>query len=100
MATQGSVVAIDIAAFSAQLLDNREGSPRARIIVQAITDLMPGTAANVYLLARLDEGQVGAPQATSGWVAVHHSSIAAVHGSVRIIDSTPMPLVPAADQLV
>ncbi len=100
MATQGSVVAIDIAAFSAQLLDNREVSPRARIIVQAITDLLPGTAANVYLLATLDEGQVWAPQATAGEVAVHDSSIPAEHGTLGMIASKARPFVLAAEKLV
>jgi hypothetical protein len=44
MVTQGSVLAIDLAAFSAQLLENREVSPRARIIAQAVMDLFPAGA--------------------------------------------------------
>ena len=100
MATQGSVVAIDIAAFSAQLLDNREVSPRARIIAQAVTDLLPGTATNVYLLATLGEGQVWAPQATAGEVAVHDPSIPAEHGTLGMIASKARPFVLSAKELV
>ncbi|HEY8669989.1 MAG TPA: hypothetical protein VIL63_04045, partial [Terriglobales bacterium] len=74
MATQGSVLAIDLAGFSALLLENREVFPRARVIAQAVTDLFPDAAANVYLLATFDQGQVWAPQATSGEVTVHDTS--------------------------
>jgi RND family efflux transporter MFP subunit len=70
MATQGPGVAIDIAAFSAQLLGNREVSPRARLIAQAVTDSLPGTAANVYLTTTLDGEEGWAAQATSGEVSV------------------------------
>jgi RND family efflux transporter MFP subunit len=100
MATQGSVVAIDLAAFSAQLLDDREVSPRARIIAQAITDLLPGTAANVYLLATLDEGQVWAPQATAGEVSVPDSSVPAEQGTLGLIASQARPFVLSAKALV
>jgi hypothetical protein len=35
---------------TSQLLDHREVSPRARIITEAVADLLPGTAVSVYLL--------------------------------------------------
>jgi len=66
MATQGSAQAIDIAVFSGQLLAHREVSPRARIIAEAVADLLSGSACTVYLLATSDAGQVWAPQATAG----------------------------------
>src|SRR5260221_8219291 len=87
MATQGSVLAIDLAGFSAQLLETREVSPRARIIAQTITELFPAAAANIYLLCTLDGEQVWAPQATVGEVTVHDASVPAEQGTLGLIAS-------------
>lgn len=100
MATQGSVVAIDIAAFSSRLLDHREVSPRARVIAEAITDLLPGTAVNVYLLATLDDVQVWAPQATAGDVSVHGSSVPTDKGTLAIVAAKAEPLVFSGKELL
>jgi RND family efflux transporter MFP subunit len=100
MATQGSVLAIDLAAFSTQLLENREVSPRARIIARAVTDLFPAAAANVYLLVTLHEGKVWAPQATAGEVSVHDSSVPAQQGNLGMIASNARPFVLRAEDLV
>jgi RND family efflux transporter MFP subunit len=82
MATQGPGVAIDIAAFSAQLLGNREVSPRARLIAQAVTDLLPGTAASVYLTTTLDGEEGWAAQATSGEVSVAEPFVPLAQGTL------------------
>ena len=100
MATQGSVVAIDIAAFASHLLDQREVSPRARIIAEAITDLLPGTAVNVYLLATLEDGQVWAPQATAGDVSVHLSSVPMDQGTLGIVAVKAGPVFFPAQELL
>ncbi len=92
MATQGSVLAVDIAAFSALLLDQREVFPRARIIVEAVTDVLSGTAATVYLLASGDETQIWVPQATSGDVTIHGSSVATDHGTLGVVAVKGEPL--------
>ena len=99
MVTQGSVLAIDLAAFSAQLLENREVSPRARIIAQAVTDLFPAAAANVYLLATLDGTLVWAPQATSGEVSVNDASVPAEQGTLGMIASEAGPFVLSGKQV-
>ena len=99
MATQGSVLAIDLAGFSALLLENREVFPRARVIAQAVTDLFPDAAANVYLLATFDQGQVWAPQATSGEVTVHDTSVPAEHGTLGMIASKIRPFALSAKEL-
>ena len=99
MVTQGSVLAIDLAVFSAQLLQNREVSPRARTIAQAVADMFPAGAANVYLLATLDEGQVWAPQATVGEVSVHDSSVPAEQGTLGMVASKVRPFVLTAKEL-
>jgi len=99
MATQGSVLAIDLAGFSALLLENREVFPRARVIAQAVTDLFPDAAANVYLLATFDQGQVWAPQATSGEVTVHDTSVPAEYGTLGMIASKIRPFALSAKEL-
>jgi GAF domain len=100
MATQGPVIAVDIAAFSAQLLDYRETPPRARIIVEAVTDLLPGTAAIAYLLATLDDGQVWAPQATAGDVHVNDSAVNADRGTLGMMAEKSEPVVLSGRDLV
>jgi RND family efflux transporter MFP subunit len=100
MVTQGSVLAIDLAAFSAQLLETREVSPRARIVAQAITDLFPTAGVNVYLLTAVDEGHIWAPQATAGEVSVHDSSVPAEQGTLGMIAAKTTSFVLTAKTLV
>jgi RND family efflux transporter MFP subunit len=100
MATQGSVLAVDMAAFSTQLLDHREVFPRARIILEAITDLIPGTAASVYLLTTLDGIQYWTPQAAAGDVTVHDSTIATDHGTLGVLAAKGEPLIFSEKELV
>jgi len=100
MATQGSVLAADIAAFSTRLLDNRELFPRARIVAEAVTDFLPGTGANVYLLLTLDEAQVWAPQASVGDVTVHDSAVASDQGTLGVISVRPEPLIFSEKELM
>jgi len=99
MATQGSVLAIDLAAFSAQLLENREVSPRARIIAQAVTDLFPAAAANVYLLATLAGVQVWTAQATAGEVSLNEASVPAEQGTLGMIATEARPFTLTAKQI-
>jgi RND family efflux transporter MFP subunit len=99
MATQDSVLAIDLAAFSAQLLENREVFPRARIIAQAVTDLFPGAAVNVYLLGTLDEDQVWVPQATVGEVTVHESAVPAAQGTLGMLATQARPFALTAKKI-
>jgi RND family efflux transporter MFP subunit len=91
MATQGPGVAIDIVTFSAQLLENREVSPRARILAQAITDLLLGTAANIYLIATLDEGQGWAAQASAGDVSVEEAFVPIAQGTLGTVAGNSEP---------
>jgi hypothetical protein len=93
MATQGSVVAMDVAAFSAQLLDYREVSPRARLVAQSVSDLLPGSAVVVYLIAGQDEAQVWAAQAIVGDVSVEDSAIPLQHGTLGTLAHKEQALV-------
>src|SRR5712671_6241963 len=92
MVTQGPLVAMDLAAFSSRLLENREASPRARLIAQAITDLLSGTAANVYLLATQNEQRVWTSYASVGDVAVAEAAVPFEQGALGIIGSNPEPV--------
>ena len=100
MATQGSVLAVDIAAFSSQLLDQREVFPRARIIVEAVTDVLPGTGVNLYLFVSENESQYWVPQATTGDVTVHDSMVAADRGTLGLLAAKDEVLVFSQNELV
>ncbi len=100
MATQGSAQAIDIAVFSGQLLAHREVSPRARIIAEAVADLLSGSACTVYLLATSDAGQVWAPQATAGDASIPDVLILANEGTLGILADKAAPLLFSAKDLV
>jgi len=100
MATQGSAQAIDIAVFSGQLLAHREVSPRARIVAEAVADLLSGSACTVYLLATSDEGQVWAPQATAGDASIPDALILVSEGTLGILADKAAPLLFSAKDLV
>ncbi len=100
MATQGSVLAVDIAAFSAQLLNHRELSPRARTIIEAVTDVLPGTGVNLYLFVSENESQYWVPQATTGDVTVHESMVAADRGTLGLLAAKDEALVFSQNELV
>jgi|SRR5579864_3072141 len=85
MATQGSALAMDIAAFSARLLDHREVSPRARIIAEMVADLLSGSACTVYLLHANGEEQAWIPQATSGDASIPDASIPLKQGTLGVL---------------
>jgi RND family efflux transporter MFP subunit len=99
MATQGSAVAVDISAFSAQLFEQREIFPRARIAAQAVADFLPGSAVTVYLLATSDEEQVWAPQATVGDVSIPEASASTGDGTLGILAEKGEPLVFSGKEL-
>ena len=93
MATQGSVVAVDISALSAQLFDHREVLPRARIVAQAVAEFLPGSAVAIYLLATIDDGQAWAPQTTVGDLTIPESAVSTGEGTLGILAEKGEPLV-------
>src|SRR5215471_14447331 len=99
MATQGSALATDIAAFSARLLDHREVAPRARIVSEAIADLLSGSACTLYLLGSGDEGQAWIPQATAGDASIPDSSVPLDHGTLGILSEKAKALIFSAKEL-
>jgi RND family efflux transporter MFP subunit len=100
MATQGPVVAMDMAAFSARLFDCRELAPRARLAAQAVADLLSGTGINVYLLGDQAGERVWTPQATVGDVSVLEASLPLEHGVLGTWADNPEPLVLSGKQLI
>jgi len=100
MATQGSALVFDIASLSAQLLDHSEVSPRARIIAEAVTDLLSGTACAVYMFSTRDDEQVWIPQAIVGDVSIPDSFIPASEGALGVLARKPEPLVFSGKELV
>src|ERR1041384_4877403 len=97
MATQGSIVAMDVATFSTQLLESREVIPRARLIAQTVCDLLPGSAAVVYLL---QEGSTWSAQAAAGEVTIHDPEVDLRHGTLGVLAENPEPIVFSGKTLV
>jgi len=100
MATQRPVAAIDIAAVSARLLENREVTPRARVLARALTDLLPGTAINVYLLGERDGEAVWVPQTSAGEVTVADAAVLADQGVLGSLAANPVAIVLSGRALV
>ena len=93
MPTQGSGLAIDLVDLSTRLLGQQETIPRARILASAITELLPGTAANVYLLNEVDDRQVWIAQATAGDVSVDEREVPVDQGTFGALASEMAPLI-------
>ena len=100
MATQGPVVAMDIAALSARLLEVRELAPRARLATQAVADLLPASAANLYILGDQDAEQVWIPQASAGDVSVTEAAVALEQGALGTVASTAKMVAVSGKELV
>lgn len=100
MATQGPVVAMDIASFSARLLAHRETVPRARLVVQAVADLLPGTAINLYWLSDQGEERVWAPLASIGDVTLAEASVPLGQGQLGILAGDPQAIILQGKDLV
>ena len=100
MATHGSIVAMDLAAISTQLLDHREVSPRACILAQTVSDLIPGSAVVVYLISALDDAQVWSAQATVGDVSVEEPAVPLSHGTLGAVAERQETLVFSGKALI
>src|SRR5215467_5269561 len=100
MATQRPIVAVDVTAISAKLLENREVTPRARILARAITELLPGTATNVYLVGEEEGEPVWVPQASAGEVTVADTAIPLEQGALGTVAANALPLVLSGKSLV
>ncbi len=100
MATQGPVVAMDIAALSARLLEVRELAPRARLAAQAVADLLPGSAANIYILGEQDAERVWISQASVGEVSVTEAAVPLEQGALGTLAGTSAAVAISGKELV
>jgi RND family efflux transporter MFP subunit len=84
---------IDLTAFSAELLSAQEIIPRARIIAQALTQVFPGAAVNVYAAGLHNGEQVWIPRARSGEQSVRAARLAIDEGTLGQAAESREPLV-------
>ena len=75
MPIQSSGLMLPIADLSAHLLETQEVGPRARIIAQMVSEVIPGVAVNVYATSARAGGEVWTWLASVGDVAVAESTI-------------------------
>lgn len=100
MATQGPVVAMDIAALSARLLEVRELAPRARLAAQAVADLLPGSAVNIYTIGEQNAEQVWIPQASVGDVAVTEGAVPLDQGALGTLAGSSEAVILSGKELM
>src|SRR5262249_12392127 len=79
---------------------NREVMPRARILARAVTELLPGTSANVYLLGESQGEPVWVPQASAGEATVADSAVPLEQGALGTVAANGLPLVLSGKSLV
>jgi RND family efflux transporter MFP subunit len=84
---------IDLTAFSAELLSAQEVIPRARIIAQALTQVLPGAAVNVYAPGLHNGEEVWMPRAWSGEQSVRAARLAINEGTLGQAAETREPVV-------
>jgi RND family efflux transporter MFP subunit len=92
MPIQSSGLTLNIAAFSARLLEEHEVLPRARIAAGTISDALPGCAVNIYLTTPLAEGDAWAVMASAGEEAVPEDAIPLHTGTLGILAHERTPL--------
>ncbi len=92
MPIQSSGLTLNIAAFSARLLEEHEVLPRARIAAETIADALAGSAVNIYLTTPLAEGDAWTVVATAGEEAMPEAAIPLQTGTLGILNRELKPL--------
>jgi len=92
MPIQSAGPTLNIAAFSARLLQQHEVLPRARITAQIIADTLPGSAVNIYTSTTLAGGDVWTVLATVGDAEVTEPTIPLDTGTLGILARELKPL--------
>ncbi len=93
MPLQSSGLTLNLAELSARLLEELELSPRARIIVHAIADALPGSAVNLYAAPALADAEGWAVLATLGDAAVPQATIPSESGTLGVLAHECKPLI-------
>jgi len=90
---------IDLALFSAELLSAQELTPRARSIAHAVSELIPGSAVNVYTAGTLGDDEVWIHRAWSGEQTVRGSTVPSNAGTLAEVAGKRKTLLFAGDAL-
>ena len=86
---------VDVQArFLSFLLQEREVQPRALLLAQQITEILPGSAAVVYLLEEVEENTRWSSKAVAGDIHLDNDTIPLASGPLGLVakDSQPMLL--------
>ena len=100
MPIQSSALTLNIAELSARLLEELEILPRARRIAQAIADVLPGNAVNVYAASALTDKDEWSVLATAGESAQPEATIPLDTGTLGILARELKPLLFEGDTLI
>lgn len=92
MPIQSPGLTVPITALSARLLKEREVAPRARIVAQAVAEVLPGSAVIVYGTATLADEEVWTVLASAGDVTVPDHTIPLDAGTLGILAREMKPL--------
>jgi len=92
MPIQSSKLALNLATFSARLLEQLDVSPRSRITAKTVAEALPGTAVNVYVTGSDGEGDAWIPIANAGEAAVPEATIPLQSGTLGILAKELKPL--------
>jgi len=92
MPIQSSGLTLNIAALSARLLAELEVVPRVRVVAQAIADVLPGSAVNLYAVAALEDGNGWTVLAMAGEGALPEATIPLDAGTLGTLARELKPL--------
>ena len=88
------------ARFLSALLQEREVQPRAILLAQQITEVLPGSAAVVYLLKEHEEARYWSAQAIAGDIHLDDAAIPLNSGTLGLVVKENQPLVLSGTALV
>ena len=92
MPIQSPGVTLQIPALCTRLLEQHEVAPRARIIAQAVTEALPGSAVNVYCASTFAEGDAWTVLASVGDVTVPERTVPLDTGALGAVARELRPL--------
>ena len=92
MPIQSSGLKLNLTELSARLFEEREVVPRARRVAQAIAELLPGSAVNLYAAPLLNNAEGWTVLATAGEPAIPEPVIPYGSGTLGTLAHDPKPL--------
>ncbi len=92
-------MSIEIGELAVRLLVDQGLSARARTVARMVTQLLPGSAVNLYILGMEEESHVWRAAATAGEVSVHTAVIPAESGTLGEVYTEKVALLYAGAEL-